>query len=55
MPIKPCPRCKDWDTPAARYQNELYGYGKRVFNKRANGGYRCTICGYEIPPPTKSR
>jgi len=53
--IMKCPRCKDWTTPAAEYQNERYGHGMRVFNRKRNGSYKCTICGYETSPPKKSR
>ena len=42
--IRKCESCKD--TPAAQYQNEHYGWGKRVKNT-TNNGWRCTVCGKE--------
>ena len=42
--------CKDWmgNKTAAKYQDEKYGVGKRVFNPIAKDKtYRCTVCGKE--------
>lgn len=40
--IKPCV-CNG--TPAANYQDKLYGPGKRVFTPGKKGGDTCTVCG----------
>ena len=43
------PKCKDINTPAAQYQTEQYGSGKRVHNPKGGKGNEkkagCTICG----------
>lgn len=41
--IKYCPKCLDYRSVAAQYQNIKYGLGMRVFNKSAKG-LRCTVC-----------
>ncbi len=46
--LKLCPKCKDSDSPATKFQNEKYGYGIRVHNIRKDRTLiRCTVCGNE--------
>ncbi len=42
--IKACSKCSDYRSDAAAFQDTTYGKGQRVFNKRKDGGYRCTVC-----------
>ena len=37
------------------YQDNRYGKGYRVANKRRDGGYRCTVCGKDMIAPTVVR
>ncbi len=30
---------------AHKFQDELYGKGKRLFNEKKDGSWRCTVCG----------
>lgn len=41
-------RCKCSGTPAANYQDKVYGNGMRVMNQNSKKNYRCTVCGTEI-------
>jgi len=43
--IRKCSKCEDYRAPAAEFQDKTYGKGNRVFNKRKDGGSRCTVCG----------
>ena len=41
--IKYCPKCTDYRSAGAQFQNAKYGLGMRVFNKTQKG-FRCTVC-----------
>jgi hypothetical protein len=36
--------CGDHRSAGAAYQNQKYGFGRRVFNLTKTGGARCTVC-----------
>jgi hypothetical protein len=49
--IAPCTTCKDYRSDAAKWQDQKYGHGKRVFNVcggKQRDKARCTICGNVI-------
>ena len=38
-------KCSCSGTPAADYQDKIYGRGMRVMNQDAKKSYTCTVCG----------
>ncbi len=47
--ILACPSCPNSTAPAAVFQNERYGAGRRVMTEaKAPNTYRCTVCGNSI-------
>jgi len=48
--IRTCPQCaqREPEGAAARYQDQWYGRGVRVFNySTKKEAFRCTVCGFE--------
>lgn len=49
--ILECTRCREAQSPAAKYQTDKYGLGMRVHNpcrpKEKEPVARCTVCGAE--------
>jgi len=45
MKIMDCKDCVDHKSPAATFQNEKHGKGKRVFTPKKDGSFTCTVCG----------
>lgn len=47
-----CKADREGVTTAAQYQDARYGLGKRVANPTDDGTPRCTVCGFDIKPPS---